>query len=212
MPAATMATIPAVMQASRKAFMAVHLSELNGRFCKCPAAGTPRARALRHRRCASGRAAAAMPASWFLFCRSCGSLRARFIGASPGIFLLEPKTVVLLRPVNIHGATAHRFEGPLHADGANVYVSQHRCDKEHCDHRMHDLGELHPFDSRQIEWEHQLITCTRNGRAADHDDPVDRLLAGIEAIGERLIVTADTSASLEPIDIDPIRDDAGDPQ
>ena len=47
--------------------------------------------------------------------------------------------------------------------------------------------------------------------AADHDDPVDHLLAAIEAIGRRMVVADDPAAALDPFDIDLVRDVAGDP-
>ncbi len=48
-------------------------------------------------------------------------------------------------------------------------------------------------------------------RAAEHDDPVDHLLAAIEAIGRRMLVADDAAAALEPFDIHPVRDVAADP-
>lgn len=60
-----------------------------------------------------------------LFCRSCSRLRPRVVGARSGVLLLKPKAVVLPRPVDINGASAHRLEGAFHADRANVDVPQH---------------------------------------------------------------------------------------
>src|SRR5438477_5582546 len=159
MPTARMATIPAAMQASRKAFMTVHLNESKWAICKSPAAGNAQSRPqvdmLRR-----------MPASWSLFCCSCRRLRARVVGAGPRIFLLEPKPVVFLRPVNIDGSTAHRLEGPLHADGADVDVRQHRCDKKYCDDRLHNLGKRHPFAARPVARAQQLVTGAGHRRTA----------------------------------------------
>ena len=56
-----------------------------------------------------------------------------------------------------------------------------------------------------------MIAGDRDRAAAEHDDPVDRLLPGIEAIGRRMIVADDAAAALEPFDVDPVRDVAGDP-
>ena len=74
-----------------------------------------------------------------------------------------------------------------------------------------DLGELHARDVGAVEREHQQIAGDRHRAAAEHDDPVDQLLAGVEAVGRRMIVADDAAAALDPFDIDPVRDIAGDP-
>ena len=74
-----------------------------------------------------------------------------------------------------------------------------------------DLSGLHVLDVGAIEREHQHIATHRDCRAAENDDPVDHLLAAVEAVGRRMVMPDDAAAALEPFDIDPIRDVAGDP-
>src|SRR5262249_28353574 len=47
--------------------------------------------------------------------------------------------------------------------------------------------------------------------AAEHDDPVDHLLAGVEAVGERVRVADDAAALLQPFDVDAVGNVPGDP-
>ena len=77
--------------------------------------------------------------------------------------------------------------------------------------RVNHLGKLHAGDVGRIEREHQQIAGDGDSVAADHDDPVDHLLAGVEAIGRRMVVADDAAAALEPFDVDLVRDIAGDP-
>ena len=72
-------------------------------------------------------------------------------------------------------------------------------------------GDLHAVDVGAVEREHQQIAGDGDRAAAEHDDPVDRLLAGVEAVGRRMIVADDAAAALEPFDVDLVRDIAGDP-
>jgi len=83
--------------------------------------------------------------------------------------------------------------------------------KQYRDDRVHGLGKLHALDVGRIEREHQQVAADRHGGAAEHDDPVDQLLAGVEAIGRRMVVADDAATALEPFDIDLVRDVAGDP-
>ncbi len=68
-----------------------------------------------------------------------------------------------------------------------------------------------PCDAGAVEREHQQIARDGDSGAADHDDPVDHLLAAVEAIGRRMVVPDDAAATLDPFDIDLVRDVAGDP-
>ena len=64
---------------------------------------------------------------------------------------------MLLGPVDVDGAGPHRLEGAFHADGADVDVRQHRRHEQDRHDGVDDLGKLHPFNSGQVEREHQLI-------------------------------------------------------
>ena len=79
------------------------------------------------------------------------------------------------------------------------------------DDAVDDLRHLHVGDVGPVEREHQEIAARRDRAAAEHDDPIDHLLAGIEAIGGRMLVADDAAAFLEPLDVDPVRDVPGDP-
>jgi hypothetical protein len=51
----------------------------------------------------------------------------------------------------------------------------------------------------------QHVAAHRGGASTQHDDPVDELLAGVEAVGWRMIVPNHAAAALQPLDIDPRR-------
>ena len=78
------------------------------------------------------------------------------------------------------------------------------------DDAVDHLGVLHVCDSRSVEREHQHIAARRDGAAAEHDDPVDHLLAGVEAVGGRMIMPDHAAAALEPLDIDRVGNVAAD--
>jgi hypothetical protein len=62
-----------------------------------------------------------------------------------------------------------------------------------------------------VEREHQHVAGDRRGGAADHHDPVDHLLPGIEALGRRMVVADDAAAALDPLHVELARNVAGDP-
>jgi hypothetical protein len=121
------------------------------------------------------------------------------------------QAVVFLRPVEIHGPLAHGLECAFHAYRADVDVPQHGRDKQHGDDAVGDLGELHVVDVGAVEREHQNVATHRNSRSAQDDDPVDHLLTAVEAIGWRVIIPDDSAPAFEPLDVDPVRNVAGDP-
>src|SRR5204863_1277238 len=65
---------------------------------------------------------------------------------------------------------------------------------------MHPLGELLPDDACKIEREHEQIAACRHQAAAEHHDPVDRLLAGIEQVCRRMLL-AEAATLLEPFKV-----------
>ena len=89
--------------------------------------------------------------------------------------------------------------------------AEHGGDEQHRDDAVDDLRDLHAGDVGAVEREHQHIAGCGHSAAAEHDDPVDRLLAGVEAIGRRMLVADDAAASLEPFDVDLVRNIPGDP-
>src|SRR5258705_11199613 len=76
-----------------------------------------------------------------------------------GLLLLQPQTVMLLRPVEVDRATAHRLERTFHADRADIDVAEHRGDEQHRHDTMHDLRQLHAPDVGRIEREQQQIAA-----------------------------------------------------
>src|SRR5271169_1395805 len=62
-----------------------------------------------------------------------------------------------------------------------------------------------------VERKYQQIAADRDCASAEHDDPIDELLATVETVCRRTVTSDDTSAALEPFDVDPVRDVAGDP-
>src|SRR5215472_11117402 len=126
-------------------------------------------------------------------------------------FLRKPKVVVFSGPVKIDGAAAHRLEGALHADGADVNVSQHRSDEQHRDDTVDDLGILHRLDRCSVEREDQHITADRHRYATEHHNPIDQLLASVETLGRRMVLPDNTAATPQPFDIDPVRNIAAEP-
>ncbi len=69
-----------------------------------------------------------------------GHAALRRFGLRLGAFLLKPNAVVLLGPVEVNCAVPHRFEGALHPDCADINVSQHGGDEQHCDRPVGHLG------------------------------------------------------------------------
>src|SRR6516225_2944510 len=72
-----------------------------------------------------------------------------------GTYLFEPKIVVLLGPIYIHSACAHCLECALHADRADINVTEHGSDEQHRDDAVGYLGVLHGLNVRAVEWKHQ---------------------------------------------------------
>ena len=119
--------------------------------------------------------------------------------------------MVLLGPVDVDGAFTHGLECAFHADGADIDVAEHRRHEQHRNHGVNHLGILHGVDGGAVEREHQHVARDRDRGAAENDDPVDRLLAAVEAVGRRMIVADDAAAALEPLDIHLVRNVATDP-
>ena len=63
-----------------------------------------------------------------LFCRSRGGLPWRRVGSGPTHLLVGPETMVLLGPVDIDRAAAHRLEGAFHTDRPDIDMPEHRSD------------------------------------------------------------------------------------
>jgi len=105
---------------------------------------------------------------------------------------------MLLGPVQVHGALAHRLECALHPNRADIDMGQHNGDEQHRDHGVNDMRELHALDAGQIERKHQLIAGRRHEAAPNHNDPVDNLLTGIEAVGRRVVMANHPATAFEP--------------
>src|SRR5215467_8934561 len=142
-----------------------------------------------------------------------GRFAPQFAGSSAQVLLfqLRPKTVMLFGPIEINGALTHCFECAFHADRADIDVPKHRGDEQHGDDAVNYLRKLHVGNRRPIEWKHQHIAADSDGSTADHNDPEDRLLPGIKAISRRMVFADNAAAALEPLDVDVIRNIAGQP-
>ena len=75
---------------------------------------------------------------------------------------------------------------------------------------MHDMGDLHARNCGAEEWKHQYVAACRHKSAAEHDDPIDRLLAGIEQVRRRMLL-AKAAALHHPLDIEAIWNVPGNP-
>src|SRR6476661_2424071 len=118
---------------------------------------------------------------------------------------------MFLGPVYIHSAFAHGFEGALHANGADIDVTDHGRDEQHGDDAVRDLSSLHARNVCAVERKHQHITANGDGGAAENHDPIDHLLTGIEPIGWWFIMPDESATALEPLDINTIWNIAGNP-
>ena len=92
-----------------------------------------------------------------------------------------------------------------------VVKKYHLIDKQDRDSAVDDLRKLHSGNICRVEREHQEITADRRRAATKHNDPVDHLLASVEAIRGRVIAADKATAALRPLDIDLVRNVAGDP-
>src|SRR5262244_2888937 len=126
-------------------------------------------------------------------------------------FLFDPETMMLLGPIEVDGAIPHRFDCALHADRSDVDVRQHDGHEQHRYHAMDHLDDLHAGDVGDVKWKHQQIAGGRHDAAAEHDDPVDHLLAGIEPVGRRMFMPDNATAFLKPLDVHAIGNIAGKP-
>src|SRR5581483_9775684 len=95
--------------------------------------------------------------------RRCGvRLSLRLTGSGPRLLLFQPEAVMLPGPVHVDLADAHRLEGALHADRADVDVGEHGGDKQHRHGAVNDLGPLHSRHVGGVEREHQEIAGHRH--------------------------------------------------
>ena len=90
-------------------------------------------------------------------------------------------------------------------------MAEHDRDEQHRDDAVDDFGYLHAGNSCSVEREHQYIAAHSDRSAAEHYDPIDHFLTGVEAIGRRMLVPDDTAALPEPFDINPGRHIPADP-
>ena len=65
----------------------------------------------------------------------------------------EPEIMMLLRPVEIDLTGSHSLESTLHAECADVNMSENHRDEEYSDDGVYDLRDLHPEDVRDVERE-----------------------------------------------------------
>src|SRR5271169_2789182 len=128
-----------------------------------------------------------------------------------GAHFFEPQIVVLFGPIDVHRSLAHCLESALHANRADINVTQHSRDEQHGNDAVGHFGVLHGANIGTVERKYQQIAADRDCASAEHDDPIDELLATVETVGRRTVTSDDTSAALEPFDVDPVRDVAGDP-
>ena len=114
--------------------------------------------------------------------------------------------MMLFRPVEVDDALPHSFECAFHAERSDVDMREHYGDEQNCDKTVNHLGKLHASDIRPIEGKHQHIATERDGGAAEHNDPVHRFLAAVEAVSRRVVVADQAATALKPLDVDAIRE------
>src|SRR5258705_3443999 len=113
---------------------------------------------------------------------------------------------MLLRPVEVDIAGRHGLEGALHAERADVDMSNDNRDEQNGDYGVDDLRELHPRDIRQVERKHQEISRDDNCHSGAKRKPKHQLLAGIET-PRWCVLRLDEAATLpDPFDVDPLPD------
>ena len=72
---------------------------------------------------------------------------------------------MLLCPVEIDLAGPHSLEGALHAERADVDVSNDNRDEENSDYGVYDLRDLHPRNIRHVERKQQEDAGNGNRRS-----------------------------------------------
>src|ERR1700720_2464165 len=128
-----------------------------------------------------------------------------------GACFFKPQIEVLLGPIDAIRALTHMTECAFHADRADVDVTEHGGDEQHSNDTVDDLGVLHRLNGRSVEWEYQHIAAHRDRGSAQYHDPIDELLAAVEAVSRRMVIPGHPAAALEPFDVDAVRNVAGDP-
>src|SRR6266446_9266395 len=118
----------------------------------------------------------------------------------------EPNVVMLLRPVEIDLAGGHRLEGALHAERADVDMSNDHRDEQNGDYGVDDLRELHACDIRHVERKHQQISRDNDGHSSAQGKPKHQLLAGIETPRGGVLRFDEAATVLDPFDVDLLRD------
>src|SRR5216684_6477148 len=118
----------------------------------------------------------------------------------------EPNVVMLLRPVEIDIAGRHRLEGALHAERADVDMSNDHRDEQNGDYGVDDLRELHACDISHVERKHQQISRDNDCHSSAQGKPKHQLLAGIETPRWRVLRFDEAATLLDPFDVDLLRD------
>src|ERR1700722_2686299 len=109
---------------------------------------------------------------------------------------------MLLGPVQIHFAGTHGLEGALHAEGADVDVSENQGDEQNRDAGVDCLRNLHRGNVGPIERKQQQQPGHGNRGAGTQSQPEDHLLAGVETTGGRMLRFDEAAALFQPVDVD----------
>ena len=96
--------------------------------------------------------------------------------------------MVFFGPIQIDATASHRLERALHSERSDIDVADDEGDEQDRNDAMHDLGELHARNVRDVEREQQQISRDRHEHAGAEREPEHRLLAGVETAGRRMLV------------------------
>src|SRR5258708_2551979 len=93
--------------------------------------------------------------------------------------IVQPEIVMFLRPVVIDLAGPHRLERALQSERADIDVTEDQSDKQHGDHGVHRLRDLHSGDVGDVEREQQQIAGYRNRESRAKGAPEHQLFTGV---------------------------------
>src|SRR3954463_15713346 len=114
------------------------------------------------------------------------------------MLLLYPGAVMCARPGKIDLAAAHGVVGALHAEGADVDVTNDDRGQDGAGRCMEKLSPLHAVDVQRPEGK-QHDDAAHGQRQSEYDDgPENQLLSGIETQRRRMTAGYESSELTQP--------------